>query len=150
MSKHDFIPQDFLQHLQVAVPGFAVERDGHQMAIARMLWSGFTKTREHSHFAGHLSFTFQELDKGFGRRKFELINSRLGLFSVTQWSTHSGYTKGYAPTKVSTKALDTYLGGSFSTPASLIYEDASGIKALKSPLPAVAMPGSPTGFTKMG
>ena len=138
MSRHDLVPKTFLLHLQTAIPGFAVARKAHQMAIAKMLWSGFTKFREHSHFLGHLTFTHKELDEIFGRRSFTTINSRLRLFNVTQWSADRGYTKGYAPTMISMQALETYLGGPFNAPTSFVYGDAKGIRTLKSPLKAVA------------
>ena len=124
-----------------AIPGFRVESDRHQMALAKMLWNGANKKRAHSHYADHLRFHHTEMDEAFGRRMFGQVNERLGLFTVTAWSVDEKFTKGYALTGLAKRALETYLAKVYRKPASLLYMDASGIKTLKAVPEAVASRG---------
>ena len=95
-SRTETIPEDLLNHLAASIPGFALESDAHQFALARMVWLGDTKRKAHLHFEGAMSFTYQELAKAFGRDKFNAVNSRLSFFSLSEnWSRDFGWTKGY-------------------------------------------------------
>jgi hypothetical protein len=139
MGKRDeLIPEHFLAYLQQAIPGFSGESDKHQMGLARMLWDGSNKRRAHSHYVDHLRFHHTEIDGAFGRRQFPAVNERLGLFTVTPWSVDEKFTKGYAPTDLAKQAIEAYLAKVYRKPTSLLYMDASGIKALKSVPEAVA------------
>jgi hypothetical protein len=140
-KRDDLIPEDFLAYLKKAIPGFRVESDRHQMALAKMLWNGTNKKRAHSHYADHLRFHYTEMDEAFGRRQFNPVNERLGLFTVTAWSVDEKFTKGYAPTDLARRALETYLAKVYRKPTSLLYMDASGIKVQKSVPEAVASRG---------
>jgi hypothetical protein len=142
MGKRDnLIPDDFLACLKKAVPGFRLESERHQMALAGMLWTGTAKKRAHSHYADHFRFHHTEMDEAFGRRQFTPVNERLGLFTVTPWSVDEKFTKGYALTGLARRTLETYLSKIYRKPASLLYMDASGIKALKAVPEAVASRG---------
>lgn len=140
MGKRDeLVPEDFLTYLKKTVPGFRAERDGHQMALAGMLWNGTSKRRQHSHYTDHFSFSYRELDARFGRGGFDQVNERLGLFTVTNWSVDDGYTKGYAFTEQTQRITDRYLTNIHRRPITrLLYEDNGGIKALKTVPDAVA------------
>lgn len=130
-TKSDFIPEDFLLHLQKQINDFASEKKEHQLALARMAWSGSTKRRQHQYFAGYATYTHQEIDDAFGRRKFTEINKRLQLFEVTSWSVDLGHTKGY---KLSTRALvarDKYLLKNWRDLCTLVY--GKGNKLIKPP-----------------
>ena len=140
-KRDDLIPEDFLVYLKKAIPGFRVESDRHQMALAKMLWNGTNKKRAHSHYADHLRFHHTEMDEAFGRRQFNPVNERLGLFTVTAWSVDEKFTKGYALTDLARQALETYLAKVYKKPTSLLYMDASGIKVQKSLPEAVASRG---------
>lgn len=139
MGKRDeLVPEDFLAYLQKAIPGFRLESDRHQMALAKMLWNGTNKKRAHSHYADHLRFHYTEMDAAFGRRQFGPVNERLGLFTVTHWSVDEKFTKGYALTDLAKRVLETYLARVYRKPTSLLYMDAGGVKVLKSVPEAVA------------
>lgn len=140
MGKRDeLVPEDFLAYLKKAVPGFKGERDGHQMALAGMLWTGTSKRRLHSHYQDHFSFGYRELDARFGRGGFGPVNERLGLFTVTSWSADEGYTKAYALTELARGTIEHYLANIHRRPTTrLLYEDEGGTKALKTAPAAVA------------
>ncbi len=57
------IPEDFLNHLVVNIPGFGLESHKHQFELARMAWIGVNKTNQHSHYEDAMTFTHQDLER---------------------------------------------------------------------------------------
>ena len=95
-KRDDPIPEDLLTHLRKKVVGFKSESMTHQMQLAKMVWEGGSKRRQHQHFQGAMSFTYTELNKAFGRGGFNAINTRLNFFVQTKnWSADKKFTKGY-------------------------------------------------------
>jgi hypothetical protein len=101
-KREEVIPEQFLLHLQTVIPGFADEKLEDQCRLTWMVWLGALKPREHSKFAGAMSFGYDELNKSFGRGRFKTINDCLGLFEVSaNWGagldplSPSTYTKAY-------------------------------------------------------
>jgi hypothetical protein len=95
-KRDDVVPEDLLLHLRKKVSGFSSEPEKVQMALAKLVWIGASKRKQHKKHEGAMSFTYQELHKAFGKGKFAEINSRLNFFDVTpNWSLEQGTTKGY-------------------------------------------------------
>lgn len=97
MAKRDeTLPEDFLQHLNDAIPGFNQETKEHQFALAKMVWMAGAKHRRHQQFEGAMSIGHKELELAFGRNKFSALNKRLGIFRTSpNWSRDGAYTRGY-------------------------------------------------------
>ena len=95
-KRGEVVPEDWVAHLQATIPGFKHEAVAHQIALARLVWLGSAKRRQHQHFEGAMSFHYQELDEVFGRGQFKKMNERLGFFTDSgQWFHGAGMTKGY-------------------------------------------------------
>jgi hypothetical protein len=76
-------------------PQFKRLESGPQHAIASMIWQASGKSREHSKYDGAVFFTFQELEKKFGRGAFLAINERMDLFEVFREDHLQSHTRGY-------------------------------------------------------
>lgn len=115
-KREDVVPEEFLLHLQAVIPHFSAERLKDQCKLAHMIWLGRLKRRQHLVFDGAISFHHRELDESFGRRNFESINERIGLFKVsTNWDagldlgSPLGYTKAYWLSAAVENARRSYL-----------------------------------------
>lgn len=109
-SRVETIPEDFLNHLAETIPGFSKENKKHQFELARMAWIGVSKTNQHSHFKDAMSFTYQELERWFGRANFNLVNRHLGFFNMTPgWSKEKKFTRGYFFSELLRSSIDAYL-----------------------------------------
>ena len=117
MARQATVPEDLLVHLQKTIPGFSSETDRCQHALASMVWMGRTKRRRHPHFEGAMSFGYEELEEWFGRDQFDIINSRLPFFRVSDgWlyklpGSHwreDNFTKGYWFTDMVQASRDKY------------------------------------------
>ena len=90
-KRGEVVPEDWVAHLQATIPGFKHEAVAHQIALARLVWLGSAKRRQHQHFEGAMSFHYQELDEVFGRGQFKKMNERLGFFTDSgQWFHGAG------------------------------------------------------------
>ena len=76
-------------------PQFKTLEPGYQHAIASLIWQAAGKSREHSKYDGAVFFTFQELEKKFGRGAFLAINERMDLFEVFREDYLQNHTRGY-------------------------------------------------------
>lgn len=109
-KRDDPIPEDLLTHLRKKVVGFKSESMTHQMQLAKMVWEGGSKRRQHQHFQGAMSFTYTELNKAFGRGGFNAINTRLNFFVQTKnWSADKKFTKGYWFSEMVQRVREQYL-----------------------------------------
>ena len=138
MARRDeVVPEDFLFHLQQTIKPLVKETYPHQVAIARMLWESVSgaRARSHARYAGYLSFTYQELDAAFGRRKFADVNARLRLFDKTSWSHQDKLTKGYRLTEKAALAIERYFVKRRWETTRLLYGDGTELRTIP---PAIA------------
>jgi hypothetical protein len=130
-ARDHLTPEDFLLHLQETIKGFGEETSEHQLAMARMLWHGSSKLRRHAQFDGYVTFTHQELDALFGRRRFAAVNERVKLFEVTpNWYADRGLTRGYKLTDHAKKARDIYLTKAYRTTTRLLQGNGAVMRVL--------------------
>jgi hypothetical protein len=128
--RDEVIPADFLEHLRHRLRHFDAEPMPVQMSVGRMLWHGTYRSREHAHYAGCLTFTHQELDEWFGRRKFSAINDRLSLFEVTHWSVEENFTKGYRMKPQTALVLERYFVQRRVQVTDLLFGDGDKLKTI--------------------
>ncbi|SFO21841.1 hypothetical protein SAMN05216386_2977 [Nitrosospira briensis] len=76
-------------------PGFRLLEPRTQYGIAGLLWQASSKRRKHARYDGAVFFTYQELDKKFGRGRFQALNSELDLFDVFPYDCKDQHTRGY-------------------------------------------------------
>ena len=131
-SRFETVPEDFKNHLRESVPGFKEEQCEHQFELARMVWLGANKDRQHSHFKGCMTFSHVELEKKFGRSNFEKINDRLNFFSRTaHWSKLDKLTRGFQFSEGAGIALKEYLASPpWETTTKLLMADGKSLKTI--------------------
>ncbi len=76
-------------------PGFRLLNPQIQYSIAALIWQTSSRRRRHARYEGAVFFTFQELDKKFGRGQFLSLNSELDLFDVFPYDCRDQHTRGY-------------------------------------------------------
>jgi len=76
-------------------PQFKAEAPEIQHAIASLIWQASSRSREHSRYEGAVFFTYQELEKKFGRGALLAINERLEIFEVFRDDYTKSHTRGY-------------------------------------------------------
>ena len=130
MRRDEAIPEDFLDHLRRHVRPLTSEQMRVQMIVGRMLWYGSYRHREHVKYDGYLSYTHQELDGWFGRRKFKAINERIGLFDITHWSRGGKFTKGYRMTAKTALTLERYFKRRREEVTTLLFGDGAELKTI--------------------
>jgi hypothetical protein len=140
--KDGAIPADFVDHLCHSLPGFNAEIRKHQIGLAWMLWLSTIKRRRHTLWPGRCSFSHQEMNEKFGRRKFPLINTRLALFDVKTWSMERNATKGYTPTRKAQNALQTYLEKPPTLPVQMLYGNGKVMRTIASAVASTDMRGN--------
>ncbi len=119
-----------------------------------MIMQAPSKFRQHEHYEGWASFSYQGLEKKFGRGKFKEINDRLGIFHVhkddigrDEWSAKGGFTKAYQLTDKVTDLRGKFLEGVTRRTTDMLTEDGNIQRTL--PKQAVEAKGH-DGHTKVG
>ena len=90
-----FFVDGMVRMLRKARPHFKTLEPNAQHAIASLIWQSAGKSREHSKYDGAVFFTYQELEKKFGRGAFKPINEKLELFDVFREDRLQNHTRGY-------------------------------------------------------
>ena len=136
VKRIDLVPEDWVAHLQATIPGFKHEAMAHQIALARLVWLGCAKRRQHHHFEGAMSFHCRELDEVFGRGQFKRLNARLGFFADSgQWFHSAGITKAYWLSDQVKASRNAYLAKRWRKVTRLLKADGEALRTLP---PAVA------------
>lgn len=131
VKRDDVVPEDLVDHLQKTVPGFRHEAQQHQIALARLVWLGSSKRRQHDCLDGAMSFYCRELEEAFGRGGFKEINSRLGFFTDSrQWFHGMGLTKGYWFSDLVKVSRDAYLARRWRKVTRLLMADGVALKTI--------------------
>jgi len=121
----------FLRYLERYLPGFRSEPEDARRALCRMIFAAPSKYRAHSHHEGCATFSSIELEREFGRGKFNDINNRLGLFNVVEdWSKVEGRTKPYLLAQKVTSLRDRFLNGCFRRTTRLLTDDGKDLQSL--------------------
>ena len=137
-SRFAQLSENFLRFLVRELPGFKALAKHHQLAMATMIFQSNSRHRAHSEFSGAAMFTFQELDRKFGRGQFTDINQATGIFDVVQdelgretWSKTQGITKGYILSPKVAELHGRFLAGVFRRkPTRLLTEDGKQLTSL--------------------
>lgn len=130
-KRDDPIPEDLMTHLRKKVAGFKSESVPHQMQLAKMVWEGGSKRRQHQYFEGAMTFTYTELNKAFGRGGFDSINERLNFFvQTTNWSADRKFTKGYWFSDTVLQVRNQYLKRRWRKETRLLVADGLFMKTL--------------------
>ena len=144
-KRADTVPEDLVIHLRKTIPGFRKEAAHHQLALAKMVWAGSSKRKQHSHLDGAMSFYCRELDSEFGRGGFQEINARLGFFIDSgQWFSSSGETKAYWFADQVKESRDTYLARRWRKVTRLLKADGAALKTIPAAVASRDMQGIPT------
>lgn len=139
------LPEDLPKHFQKTLPGFKDLPDRDQMALARMVWTGSEKRRQHSYFDGYSSFYYQELADEFGAGRFRKVNDKAGIYETTaNWSRDSKWTKGYRLTAQVKASLDAYFQRKYREPVGLLYGHGLKLKTLPKAVASKDMDGVTT------
>ena len=135
--RYEQFDEAFLRYLARYLPGFRRQPKDVKMALCALIYEAPTRFRAHSHHEGYSRFTWQELERSFGRGQFNRINGELGIFEVLEdWSKVEGRTKPYMLTERVATIRENFLKGVFRRGATrLLTQDG---KSLQSP-PASAM-----------
>lgn len=83
---------DFARQYQPALAALSHHELFHYVRFTKAAALG--NEHEHIRFAGHLSITWQELERRFGRNRFHAINDAIGFLDATHWSHDKHYTRG--------------------------------------------------------
>ena len=146
-KRTDTVPKDLVNHLCRTIPGFKRESLPNQCELARMVWHGSSKRRQHHHFAGAMSFGYEELAEAFGRNVsgggFDAVNARVGFFEVTpNWSMSDGYTKGYKFSELVTQSRNAYFDKLFHKETKLLMMSGIAMRTLPPVVASVDMRGN--------
>lgn len=109
--RDDGIPLSFIRLLQKLRPELKLEPVQTQQAFAYLVWVSAAKSRQHKERKGYMSIAYQELEKHFGRGKFNALNERLSFFSTTNWSHMDSLTRGYKLIPDLEAAVSKWLAG---------------------------------------
>lgn len=122
------VPEDFVGHLRTHVEGLAAESERHQWHLALMAWLGSQKRRQHLTEPGAMTFSFEELEREFGRGKFAPLFHRLDFFKRSAgWNYKAGITMAYWFSAQVRDAIANYLA-SPPAPASLLWLSGKKLK----------------------
>lgn len=144
-KRDEVVPEDLVGHLQKTVPGFRHEEEPHQIALARLVWLGSGKRRQHGRLDGAMSFHCRELEEVFGRGGFHEINERLGFFTDSgQWFHGMGLTKGYWFTATVKASRDAYLAKRWRKVTRLLMADGMALGTIPAAVASKDMKGVTT------
>jgi hypothetical protein len=132
--------ENFLKYLHRNFTGFKRESKQIQLAVGEMILTAPTKYRTHA--VKGARFHYKELEQLFGRKGFDAINDRLGLFHITKdefgresWSSVKGITKSYLLTDKVSDLREKWLKTANRWTTNLLTEDGDVIRNM--PLQAV-------------
>lgn len=96
MIRDAYISDAFRNHLAANLTGYSALELSTQTQLASMILQSASRYRQHSHFSDWASFTYVELERNFGRDKFNRLNTKLHIFEVVHdWSKIEGRTKPF-------------------------------------------------------
>ena len=125
--------ENFLKYLLRNFTGFKRESKQIQLAVVEMILTAPTKYRVHAHQGAR--FGWQELERKFGRKGFDAVNDRLGLFHIEKdhlgrdsWSKTEGRTKSFMLTDRVSDLRERWLKRAYYRTTNLLTEDGDVIR----------------------
>ena len=125
--------ENFLKFLHRNFTGFKRESKPIQLAVVEMILTAPTKYRVHAHQGAR--FGWQELERKFGRKGFDAVNDRLGLFHIEKdhlgrdsWSKTEGRTKSFMLTDRVSDLRERWLKRAYYRTTNLLTEDGDVIR----------------------
>lgn len=125
--------ENFLKFLHRNFTGFKRESKPIQLAVVEMILTAPTKYRVHAHQGAR--FGWQELERKFGRKGFDAVNDRLGLFHIEKdhlgrdsWSKTEGRTKSFMLTDRVSDMRERWLKRAYYRTTNLLTEDGDVIR----------------------
>jgi hypothetical protein len=132
-NRYKQLNENFLKYLHRNLIGFKHESKPIQLAIVEMILTAPTKYRVHSHQGAR--FGWQELERKFGRKGFDAVNNRLGLFHIEKdhlgrdsWSKTEGRTKSFMLTDKVSDLREQWLKRAYRRTTNLLTEDGDVIR----------------------
>jgi len=137
-DRYAALSEGFCRYLVRQLPHLKTFPKQTQLAVSRMIFQAPTRYRAHSHIEGAAWFTYQELERQFGRGRFAEINLRLGVFEVLKdeqgretWSKGQERTKAYTLTLKAAALHRAFMAGAFRRKLTrLLTEDGKYIETL--------------------
>jgi hypothetical protein len=133
--KHRFkqLHENFLKYLHRNLTGFKQETKPVQLAVVEMILTEPSKFRTHAIQGAR--FGYKELEGMFGRKVFDAVNNRLGLFHIEKdhigrdsWSKTEGRTKSFMLTDKVSDLRERWLKRAYYRTTNLLTEDGDVIR----------------------
>jgi hypothetical protein len=138
----DVVPESFIKRLRRALPKFRTLSNKDQPHLALLIWETGSYRREHRSDSELSSFSYQELEKRFGRSRFDEINATCKVFDVTpNWSHVRGETRGFKLSAAAAEIKKDFLNNGRAQITSLIREDGKRVRRLPEALEAKDLEG---------
>jgi hypothetical protein len=136
-----FVPESFILALH-KIKGFKDLPAPHQARMAFYVWIAGTSRRVHKKNEDAMSIGYMDLERGFGRGGFKIINERLNIFEITKnWWWAKKLTKAYQVTSQVKKVKDKYLAQSKEKITRLITLDGKAMRTLPEAIAAKDLDG---------
>jgi hypothetical protein len=137
---YGYIHTLFFEVMRSHVPGFRKLSMEDQYQLCDMVDKSQQSRHKHNRYEGAASFWYKDVNKRFGRGRFDKINSIAKVFEVSlNWNKDKGETRTYTPSSQTKKALTEYhkkiLRAKQQEPGRLI---AHTSKVLRKPPPSIA------------
>jgi len=136
-DRYKQLNENFQKYLQRNFKGFKGENTKTQLAIVEMILTAPTKYRVHA--VQGARFGYKELEQMFGRKGFEAVNGRLGLFHISKdefgrdaWSFEKSITKSYLLTDKVSDLREKWLKRGHYRTTNLLTEDGDVIRNMPS------------------
>ncbi len=139
-TMHEYVPESFIKTLEADLPGFGNLTQRHQFHLAKLVWESGLKHREHRKHDECMSIGYKELERRFGRDKFDPINNAIRIFDVSpnwDWKCerdkNGNATRHYELTPAAKMAKEGYLMSPLTGEDRLVYlENNATLKTLRS------------------
>jgi len=138
----DVVPESFINRLRRDLPKFRTLSKKEQSGLAELIWQTGSYRREHLADPTASSISYQELEKKFGRGRFNEINDLSAAFEVSSnWYHGSGETRRYWLTEKAEEIKSNYLNQGKARISPLIRSDGKRIRSLPQAIAAKDMAG---------
>jgi len=138
----DVVPESFIKRLRRGLPKFRTLSKKDQTNLAFLIWETGSSHREHHGDPELSSFSYQELEKKFGRSRFEEINATCKAFEVTpNWSHVQGHTRRFDLSPKTKEIKTAYVNQRTAPLTRLIRQDGKRLRRLPEALEAKDLKG---------
>lgn len=125
-----FVPESFIKAIGKGIKGFKDLSAAHQARAAHYVWIAGSNRRKHKKEEG-MSIGYMDLERGFGRGGFKVMNDALNIFDVSaNWSQLKKLTKSYELTEQVQAIKDKYIAQTDKKLTQLITLDGKAMRSL--------------------